>query len=239
MGEKVNHTDSIGFDSEDVAFGHELDLGDGNNEKNGRVFLIPNLLSEEECNNLIQEAERVGMEKPTASVGTLRTAKRTKQYVNEELSKKIDEHIASEMEKNAYNNFLNDNLGEFYGTHSNWRLVRYDPGDKFPAHQDQMDTLQIQNENGSKDLCASSHTLILNISPDGVKGGNLRFYPKSRLGLKSTGVLRQYQHCVDVRVLRGWAVVFRQKGLIHAGQPVDFDSPASKYIAQAGFLRKV
>ena len=35
---------------------------------------------------------------------------------------------------------------------------------------------------------------------------------------------------------QGWALVFQQKGLFHAGLPVEA-GPGAKYIAQAGILR--
>ena len=39
----------------------------------------------------------------------------------------------------------------------------------------------------------------------------------------------------DVCLPQGWGLVFQQKGLLHAGLPVDGDG--AKYIAQAGLLR--
>ena len=40
---------------------------------------------------------------------------------------------------------------------------------------------------------------------------------------------------VDVCLPQGWALVFQQKGLLHAGLPVEGEG--AKYIAQAGVLR--
>ena len=62
--------------------------------------------------------------------------------------------------------------------------------------------------------------------------GATRFYPDSKIKSDDQG---QYQNSVDVYLPRGWALVFRQKGPVHAGQP----SVSVKYIAQAGILRRL
>merc|ERR1719413_347471 len=48
---------------------------------------------------------------------------------------------------------------------------------------------------------------------------------------------QQFEHAVDVALPRGWALVFKQRGLIHAGQPLSPTSPCPKHVAQAGILR--
>jgi len=70
------------------------------------------------------------------------------------------------------------------------------------------------------------------LSPDGVNGGATRFSPDCKVKGTNEG---QYQNAVDVFLRRGWAIAFRQKGLIYAGQPVFGETP--KYVAQAGVLR--
>ena len=41
---------------------------------------------------------------------------------------------------------------------------------------------------------------------------------------------------IDIYLPQGYALVFQQRGLMHAGQPVTGDGV--KYIAQAGLLRQ-
>jgi hypothetical protein len=130
--------------------------------------------------------------------------------------------------------FHQDSLGPFVGIHPNWRVLRYDAGDSFPAHQDQMDSFQRRNKDGTKDLIVSSHTLLLSLSKeDDVEGGATRFYPQAKVKGTTPG---QYDYAVDVILPRGWAIAFHQKGLVHCGQPV-WKGP--KYVAQAGVLRKL
>lgn len=134
-------------------------------------------------------------------------------------------------------------MGPFHGIHTNWRVLRYDAesASAFPAHQDQMDSFQIRKPDGSKDLVVSSHTLLIQLSDDALEGGATRFYPRGTLSKARQHLPSfreaQFAHAVDVQLPRGWALVFRQKGLLHAGQPVAATSPRPKHVAQAGILR--
>jgi len=138
-----------------------------------------------------------------------------------------------------------DYMGPFGGIHKNWRILRYDvdSGDSFPPHQDQMDSYQKLNKvNGTKDLFVSSHTLLINLSNEELIGGCTRFYPKGKLRPVGTDNNKEnqkseYDYAVDIILPKGWAIVFKQRGLLHAGQPIDFNSPCPKYVAQAGVLR--
>lgn len=215
---------------------HESDFKPGDDilydESNiSLAFIIPNILTDEECDEVIQLGENYGYTPPLKAAGTLRTAKRTLNYQNKELSEYVTEKVRATMQEKLP--LPKDGMGEFYGLHENWRLLRYDPtGDSFCAHQDQMDSIQKTKPDGSKEFIVSSHTLLINLSKEGVVGGATRFYPKSKVKTLESG---QYDDAVDVRVPRGWGLVFRQKGLIHAGQPVWGEM--SKYVAQTGVLR--
>ena len=233
------------------------------------AFVIRNVLTPSECDELIDAAEDFGINDGQKYVA--RTAKRTKNYTNTVLSKKVDERIrhilesafrdpalsrleTNEKENKEFNVNNNDRIatngqymGPFCGIHDNWRILRYDAdnGDAFPAHQDQMDSFLRPKTDGSgrKDLVLSSHTLLLQLSHDTLEGGCTRFYPRAKIRLPKDSDNdaafrnRQFEHAVDVVLPRGWALVFRQRGLMHAGQPLSVSSPCSKYVAQAGILR--
>jgi len=211
-------------------------LADDDRLLDGRAFVIRNVLSSQECDEWIRAAEEAGVHPPSSAVGTLRTAKRTSNYQNPEFSELITQRL---QESNVLTSTMlsaeEDKMGEFYGIHSNWRIVRYDQGDSFCAHQDQMDSMQVFNnkDNGSKDFIVSSHTLLIQLTQNTDGGGATRFYPHSKVKTSQPG---QYDTAVDVFLPRGWAICFRQQGLIHAGQPVVSSEP--KYVAQAGILRK-
>jgi len=202
-------------------------------DRDGKVlaFCMRNVLTPQECDELICSSEEFGLDSPQKASGTLRTGKRTSQYQNEALSKKVGERLKDLLQLKLQE--TGDGLGDFYGIHPNWRMVKYDKCDSFPDHQDQMDSIQIKHSDGTKDLCTSSHTLLIQLlSDENNRGAATRFYPDAKLKSSRNG---QYNTAVDVFLPRGWAIVFRQKGLIHAGQPVQSENP--KYIAQAGVLR--
>jgi len=239
------------------------------------AFVVRNVLTPSECDELIEKAEKFGIKEGEKYVA--RSAKRTKNYIDADLSEKIEarlQHILktrfrdpvlqtielNENEKQISNtttkgedsklNTSSQYMGPFYGIHDNWRILRYDPdsGDAFPAHQDQMDSFQKPRNDGSgrKDFIVSSHTLLIQLSDDRLQGGGTRFYPNGQMylprnakHLQSTPSFRkrQFEGAVDILLPRGWALVFQQRGLLHAGQPLSAFSPCSKYVAQAGVLR--
>merc|ERR1712232_867589 len=102
--------------------------------------------------------------------------------------------------------------GAFRSIHANWRVVRYDAGDTFPAHQDQMDSMQCMDPTtGRKDLVVSTHTLLVQLSPNPPEnqGGATRFYPRTKVAGKSPG---QYDYAVDIRLPQGWALFSLSSG---------------------------
>lgn len=218
-------------------------LRSNDDDKHPIGWAIPNILSEQECDDLIEKAEAFGLQAPLKP--TLRSSKRTGFYHNDDLSDLVFDRIKDQLDKNPTDKA---DYGPTRCIHNNWRVVRYDVGDQFPAHQDQMDSYQVKNAtDGTKDFIVSSHTLLINLSPDGsVEGGATRFYPKTKNSDSP------YGYAVDVYLPRGWGFVFRQKGLYHAGQPVlkpnesvtegeskegTTTTIGSKYIAQAGVMR--
>ena len=100
----------------------------------GRAWVIPNVLSEEECADWVARGEAAGLKKPDARSGTIRTASRTSHYEDTNMSstvkQKLTDTLISNIEKSA--------PGSAYrGIHDNWKIARYEKGDAFPAHFDQ------------------------------------------------------------------------------------------------------
>mmetsp|Transcript_4985 Transcript_4985/g.6440 ORF Transcript_4985/g.6440 Transcript_4985/m.6440 type:complete len:106 (+) Transcript_4985:591-908(+) len=70
--------------------------------------------------------------------------------------------------------------------------------------------------------------MIINLSKDinnDLIGGSTRFYP-----------YKNYSKAIDILIPRGWAIAFKQQGMLHAGHQV---LNGIKHIAQAGLLRKL
>eukprot|EP00586_Coscinodiscus_wailesii_P014654 CAMPEP_0172493316 /NCGR_PEP_ID=MMETSP1066-20121228/24721_1 /TAXON_ID=671091 /ORGANISM="Coscinodiscus wailesii, Strain CCMP2513" /LENGTH=308 /DNA_ID=CAMNT_0013263417 /DNA_START=45 /DNA_END=971 /DNA_ORIENTATION=- len=215
------------------------------NTKDPIGWVVPNILTNEECSHLVQEAESFGIHS-NHQTHTLRTSKRTSYYINQDLSDLIFPRIRSSLEENLrkHDNKTSDNtdsietmtmsdgMGSLHHIHPNWRVIRYDPPhDSFPAHQDQMDSYHVKHPDGSKDFIVSSHTLLINITPNAeeISGGATRFY-------YPTSKDKPYKYAVDVHLPQGWGLVFRQLKLYHAGQLV---VKGVKYVAQTGVLRSL
>ena len=112
----------------------------------------------------------------------------------------------------------------------NRQKCRYREGETFPAHQDQSDFVVVKHKERGKQRFTSSHTLLINLKSPGVDfdGGATRFFIDGGNRLTDGD-------CVDICLPQGWALVFQQRGLYHAGLPVK--GQGVKYIAQAGLLR--
>ena len=135
-------------------------------------WAIPNVLTNEECSQLVQEAELFGIH--SSKKPTLRTAKRTTYYINQDLSNIVFPRIRSSMEErlkkrddcgdNKDSNdvmTMLDGMGSLHHVHPNWRVVRYTPPyDSFPAHQDQMDSYQVKHPRSESTRLNSSHITI-------------------------------------------------------------------------------
>mmetsp|Transcript_6114 Transcript_6114/g.16600 ORF Transcript_6114/g.16600 Transcript_6114/m.16600 type:complete len:258 (-) Transcript_6114:496-1269(-) len=191
----------------------------------GRAWLVPNVLTQTECEDLVAAAEAHSLQQPAKEI--VRTAHRTKDWHNEELGPKIMQRLPAYILETLERSGVGTPVR---GLHPNWRIVRYEAGQVFRAHQDQSSHLEARTADGANDTLTSSHTLLIGLSaPDTYEGGATRFWPHF---FES----RSYaaQEAVDVHVPMGACLIFEQKGLLHSGQPVEC---GSKYVAQAGLLR--
>jgi len=193
----------------------------------GQAWVVPGLLSEEECEQLVQAGEEAGLEKyGTKSTGLerRRTSKRTENYSNEELSVKMNKRLPEELLKAVE---ASAPYTSVRGIHINWRVARYQEGETFPAHVDQADSMIVQHPEKKRQRFTSSHTLLIYLRRRGeqFQGGATRLFPDGSYNGTT----------IDVCLPQGWGLVFQQKGMLHAGLPVE--GTGDKYIAQAGLLR--
>merc|ERR1711959_227836 len=188
----------------------------------GVAWVVKNLLSEEECDECIAAGDEFGLQAPNEKI-TLRTAKRTSYYMNAELSERVAAALPMEMVQTLESITPHTPVS---GLHPNWRIVRYDSGESFPAHHDAADHTERRDAEGKQRRLESSHTLLIMLSDrTTVTGGATRFWP--------TGA---FDHAVDVELPKGHAVIFRQRKCLHNGQCVQ---SGVKYIAQAGIMREL
>ena len=188
----------------------------------GRAWVVPQLLSSEECGDLIRLGEEFGLEPPRTAAGVtgLRTSKRTADYCNPELAGRIAHRLPE-----ALLELLEETKPHtcVRGIHPNWRLARYDVGEYFAAHYDQADFLTVKAGEG-KERYDSSHTLLISLSKRSeLEGGATRLWPSGSYD----------DTAVDVELPQGCALVFEHR-LLHAGLAIQ---SGAKHIAQVGVLR--
>jgi len=193
----------------------------------GKGWVVPNLLSPEECEEIIRLGEDWGIGEEDVKVPEdqrVRTSNRTNSYQNPELTirlnKRLPEDLLVAVQKSSP-------WTSVRGLHPNWRIARYRNGETFPAHQDQADSVIAKHPDRVRQRYTSSHTLLINLKRKGedFDGGATRFFMDGTYKGRT----------VDICLPQGYALVFQQKGLLHAGMPVIGDGV--KYIAQAGLLR--
>ena len=144
----------------------------------GKAWVVPNLLSKEECELIIKEGEASGMKYPTEfnQSANVRTSRRTDNWDNQGLSKsvvnRLSEEILSAIEATSPYTSVR-------GIHPNWRVASYSRGQAFPAHIDQSDSVMVQHPEKVRQRFTSSHTLLIYLSQkeEQFKGGATRLFP--------------------------------------------------------------
>jgi len=186
----------------------------------GRAWVLPNVLTPEECSDWILRGQKAGMNEAKQK---LRSSKRTSYYVDASMSAAVKPKLTQELISNVEKS---DPGTEFKGVHTNWRIAEYQKGCTFPAHYDQ-DSFNIlpPNEEGVRERETSSHTILLYLSKD-FEGGATRFFP--------TGDFKNVEDTIDVRLPQGGMLIFEQIGLLHNGMEV---KDGVKYIAQSALVR--
>jgi len=186
----------------------------------GRAWVLPNVLTPEECSDWILRGQSAGMNEAKQK---LRSSKRTSYYVDASMSAAVKPKLTQELISNVEKS---DPGTEFKGVHTNWRIAEYQKGCTFPAHYDQ-DSFNIlpPNEEGIRERETSSHTILLYLSKD-FEGGATRFFP--------TGDFKNADDAIDVRLPQGGMLIFEQIGLLHNGMEV---TDGVKYIAQSALVR--
>ena len=112
----------------------------------GRAWVLPNVLTEDECADWVARGEAVGLKKPDKH--TLRSSSRTSYYLDATMSSQIKPKLTTDLISNIEKS---EPGTAFRGVHDNWKIVKYERGETFPAHYDQDSYLTLPpNEQGIK-----------------------------------------------------------------------------------------
>ena len=99
----------------------------------GSAWVLSNVLDSDECEDWIARGEAAGIFAPP-SKNTVRTASRTLHYYDSGMSSQVRAKLTTSF----ISNIEQSRPGSaFRGIHDNWKIVKYQPGQSFPAHYDQ------------------------------------------------------------------------------------------------------
>ena len=144
----------------------------------GKAWVVPNLITEEECEQIIQGGEQWGVKQDNkmgeGAIQT-RTSKRTNNWINEELSVKIVKRLPEELLMAVEATVPYTSVRAI---HPNWRVARYQNGETFPAHNDQADSIIVEHPEKKRQRFTSSHTLLIYLRRRGeqFQGGATRLF---------------------------------------------------------------
>jgi len=197
-------------------------------EEDGIIF-AENLLSPEECANLIQATEEVGYIGVSGFDKKVRSNTRCR-TVDSDMSAMILTRLSEHLPKTIIIDELRWNLSGFL---DNWRYIKYNKGEHFAPHYD-----------GSKKFDSYGMSIFtVNIYlNDGFAGGGTRFYMDSEENARENDfdAAGKVTHIVSPK--QGSALIFNHcnKGYLHDGEhliPTE-DVPA-KYLMRADLVYQI
>ena len=148
----------------------------------GKAWVVPRVLTEEECEEIIVEGEQWGLtrdnkrdESAPIEDSSTRTSKRTNNWISEELSIKMQKKLPEELLQVVEATVPYTSVRAI---HPNWRVARYQKGETFPAHYDQADSVVVEHPEKKKQRFTSSHTLLIYLRRRGeqFQGGATRIF---------------------------------------------------------------
>ena len=175
------------------------------------------MCSEAECEELIELGEDWGISDDNTRIGEgevrLRTSNRTNNYCNEELTIRVNQRLPEELLEAVE---ASAPYTSVRGLHPNWRVGRYQPGQTFPAHQDQADFVTVRQEERGRQRFTSSHTLLVNLRQPGqdFQGGATRFFMEGEMEERVSSAQYNQSDCTqELTQAARWTSWFPRAGL--------------------------
>ena len=155
------------------------------------IFVIENLLSNEECDQLIERSEAIGFHEATVFTGTTH---RLIKGIRDNLRVIIDDDVLAESFWKRVSHFFDQPIDGFkaYGLNERFRFYKYEVGQRFKRHKDGAFVRSLGD--------TSIYTFIIYLNDD-FEGGTTDF------------------ENVSVQPKKGAALVFLHP-ILHSGEPV-------------------
>jgi hypothetical protein len=210
------------------------------------AWVVPQVMSPEECQHILQTVQNLsayGKDMPhklkinhwDGQRNLVDLSKVLLPRLQHDFEEKHDCKNNKIIKKKAKEGTMVDSISP------SWRVVKLEPGEEFPAHQDAMDSVHKKHK-----YSVSTHSVLLDLttaSSSTVQGGATRLYCRQK---PTDG---PYDYAIDVYIPNDWALIVKQhKDLWYAGQAsvaVTKDDkkqsskskPACRYILQTGLMK--
>lgn len=193
----------------------------------GRCWVLPGVLTSQECEEWICKGQLHGLEPSKIDAG--RHNNRTKDFIDLDMTQLVWSRLPPELKREVE---MTSPKTDVRSVHEEWRISKYQAGQYFRAHYDESYTRgnwrnsqdqdkiirNLQGEQGE----TSTHTLLLLLTDD-FSNGATRFWPTGK-----------YDDAIDVRAPRGSMLVFEQLTLLHEGCAIE---DGLKFVAQGALMR--
>jgi len=196
------------------------------------IFTLQNILTPEECLEVIKDATSHGWSESSPSGGghgrTGREDPRTSQFsvifkpdLAEKLWKKVLPHLPADLEYLGENVYFNQTTkGTEWKPHcvyDKMRIYKYQPGQNFPEHFDYKVKRSIVTKDS--EVVQQSFLSLLVYLNDDFEGGETGYWPNSdhvHIRFKREGEKNQKSHQIKITPVTGTAVI-QDQNILHEG----------------------
>ena len=197
-------------------------------EEEGVIF-VENLLSPEECLNLIEATNEIGYKAADGFDKKVRSNTRCR-TLDHEMSSIMFDRLAEHLPKTLIIDGLRWHVSRFL---DNWRYCKYSEGQHFSPHYDG------SKKFGTYEMSIFTVNIYLN---DGFAGGGTRFYMDCEENAHENDfdVAGEVTHIIQPKM--GSALIFNHcdKGYLHDGETfIPTETVQAKYIMRADLLYRI
>mgnify|MGYP005846741869 CR=1 FL=1 len=211
------------------------------------VWVVPNLISPEECDRLFQTLGGCAFGKDLPQSLSLANSNKEEdpQSSSSDLSQILLPRLQADLESKEHLQHENEpatssgcpNFSPLQSVSSKWRILKLEDDQEFPAHQDGMESYHTANV---KDFCVSTHSVLLPLQKSHDTTAAIRLYYRINSPVEKC----PYGNSIDILVPNGYGIVLEQhKDLFYAAQALTASNNnkehkgSIRYLAQASLMR--